>query len=458
MTGSGHVGVVGRPTMNSFSVLAEASPQASPALRPSPCLQPSAFHGLSSPMLCAGSPALCPAAGAPQALPVQMPSMPGARPAGTSILTYLSESVRVQADGGHAWLPESAQPSSVRVRSISGSLSNAEQFQVSSGHWLSHDSQELPQMQFVRSITGPVMPAGSGTFMRLDDASPASSVMRQISSGHPPQQSVLAVAQHLAAAHGAPPMQTAPAHMEAHPQHLVLGHAHDVTPRGSLVLQAPATHPAAAHHHEAVPHASPVMQVGAPPRLSRTWTPSQLGSGCASAGSAVAAGQPITTVLSSPAAHAVMSSPAHAVLSSPVVGPLSSPVVGPLSSPVVGPVMCRTVSNGAAHAAPLGSPQAWTTVTTRRRTSRASVPGPAASGLPPDPAALTRLTTAGDCIDLYYTQKEEFFRGWTREAKQSRSFKAKKQTDYQVEKRKNQSMRDKASMANFMAGEAEDAF
>mmetsp|Transcript_33923 Transcript_33923/g.77130 ORF Transcript_33923/g.77130 Transcript_33923/m.77130 type:complete len:124 (-) Transcript_33923:57-428(-) len=123
--------------------------------------------------------------------------------------------------------------------------------------------------------------------------------------------------------------------------------------------------------------------------------------------------------------------------------------------------MCRTISGGSSHgAAPLGSPQSWTTVTTRRRTARASVTTPAdpVTAGPPEMTTLSRLKTEGDAIDLYYTQTEGFNRGWTREAKQSRSVKAKKQTDYQIEKRKQQSMRTKAAMAMGMAEEAADGF
>lgn len=62
---------------------------------------------------------------------------------------------------------------------------------------------------------------------------------------------------------------------------------------------------------------------------------------------------------------------------------------------------------------------------------------------PPAEVDLHRQRTTGDSIDLCYDQKEHFVRGWTRDAKQSRSVKLKKRTDYQVDKRRQQSLRDK---------------
>eukprot|EP00931_Biecheleriopsis_adriatica_P074227 TRINITY_DN48339_c0_g1_i1.p1 TRINITY_DN48339_c0_g1~~TRINITY_DN48339_c0_g1_i1.p1 ORF type:complete len:342 (-),score=57.83 TRINITY_DN48339_c0_g1_i1:27-1052(-) len=98
-----------------------------------------------------------------------------------------------------------------------------------------------------------------------------------------------------------------------------------------------------------------------------------------------------------------------------------------------------------------GSPS-WTTVTTQRRQPTV----PKMSDLPP-PAAASAPTqqTTGDLGDMYYDQKEQFGRGWTREMKGSRSVKMKKKVDYQVDKRRQQSMRDKAAM---MADVDEDDF
>lgn len=50
----------------------------------------------------------------------------------------------------------------------------------------------------------------------------------------------------------------------------------------------------------------------------------------------------------------------------------------------------------------------------------------------------------GDYVDLYYDQKELFVRGWSRDAKQTHNLKGKKRIDHQIEKRRQQSMRDKA--------------
>jgi len=68
------------------------------------------------------------------------------------------------------------------------------------------------------------------------------------------------------------------------------------------------------------------------------------------------------------------------------------------------------------------------------------------------------LKTEGDSVDLYYEQKEVFVRGWRREHKQSRSVKNKRQVDYQIEKKKQQSTRDKAGLTVGFAEEAADVF
>lgn len=62
----------------------------------------------------------------------------------------------------------------------------------------------------------------------------------------------------------------------------------------------------------------------------------------------------------------------------------------------------------------------------------------------------------GDSVDLYYNQKERFVRGYTRAAKQTRSVKGKRQIEYQVDKRRQQSMRDKAMFSASMYGECSD--
>lgn len=55
------------------------------------------------------------------------------------------------------------------------------------------------------------------------------------------------------------------------------------------------------------------------------------------------------------------------------------------------------------------------------------------------------LRASGDIVDAAYEQKEFFERSGRREAKQSWSVKARKKTDYQVEKRKQQSQKQKAA-------------
>lgn len=121
-----------------------------------------------------------------------------------------------------------------------------------------------------------------------------------------------------------------------------------------------------------------------------------------------------------------------------VVG-VASPALQPAtpilrSSPMLTPVMSP------------GSPT-WTTVSAPRRRQGQLEPPPLSSdalGGPPQ-VILTRYRTAGDCAELYYDQKELFVKGWTRDAKQSRSVKMKKRVDYQVEKRRQQSARDRSA-------------
>jgi len=344
--------------------------------------------------------------------------------AGPSVVKYVSESLRLQGENGAVVVPSSLpqdalQPSVGRCRSLSGQLVGQE-LHVLPPQRLSFDSQELPTAQFAGCSSSGLPPrTSSGVFSQLEDASPASSelgpqpllgrqvsgseqlmLVRQVSGGtQPPQRSILGVAQALAAAHGGP-------HPEAH-----------VVARDTL-------------HH-----ASPVIQAGSP-RLSRAWSPPPpLGVGASAATAPLAV------------ASAVLGSPTAAA------PPMPAAVLG---SPTAGPVMCRTISGGSAHSAALGSPS-WTTVTTRRKSARGGG-GAAAEPGPPPPAELTRLRTEGDTVDLYYSQKDVFHRGWSRDAKQSWSVKAKRKTDYQVDKRRQQSMRDRAAMAASMAEEAADDF
>lgn len=114
------------------------------------------------------------------------------------------------------------------------------------------------------------------------------------------------------------------------------------------------------------------------------------------------------------------------------------PVPPPLT---LGYAMGPTLSS-ASPTAP-GSPS-WTTVTTRRK--QTLEPKPVVAKPVPAPQ-LQRMNTTGDATDLYYAQKEVFVRGWTHDAKHTRSVKQKKRVDYQVEKRRQQSERDRAAMA-----------
>ena len=102
-----------------------------------------------------------------------------------------------------------------------------------------------------------------------------------------------------------------------------------------------------------------------------------------------------------------------------------------------------TVGPALSSPAAPGSPS-WTTVTTRRK--QTLEPKPFVAQPVPAPQ-LQRMNTTGDAADLYYTQKEVFVRGWTHDAKHTRSVKQKKRVDYQVEKRRQQSERDRAAMA-----------
>ena len=139
--------------------------------------------------------------------------------------------------------------------------------------------------------------------------------------------------------------------------------------------------------------------------------------------------------------------------------PLGSPMATVPTSPP-SPVFTRQMSPPCSPAftrqfSPPGSP-AWTTVSNPRR--KPAMPGaahavPVRTGPPPQgqqapEPKLQRLPTAGDSVDLYYDQKEMFVKGWTKEAKSTRSVKQKKRVDYQVDKRRQQSQRDRAAMAD----------
>lgn len=92
----------------------------------------------------------------------------------------------------------------------------------------------------------------------------------------------------------------------------------------------------------------------------------------------------------------------------------------------------------------------WTTVEAKRK---GGFPKPL-DDVPPLPAsalgegvimaeAAVGPGISGEAVDLYYDKKELFIKGWSHDDKAPRSIKAKKRIDYQVEKRKQQSARDR---------------
>jgi len=83
----------------------------------------------------------------------------------------------------------------------------------------------------------------------------------------------------------------------------------------------------------------------------------------------------------------------------------------------------------------------WTTVSTKVKK------GGGVAAPRPEVKESNAVKTTGEAVDLYYDQKELFVKGWTRDAKQSRNTKMKRKVDYQVDKRRQQSERDKAAMA-----------
>lgn len=103
---------------------------------------------------------------------------------------------------------------------------------------------------------------------------------------------------------------------------------------------------------------------------------------------------------------------------------------------------------------PPSSP-AWTTVDKQPKRRGMKLPDDVPP-LPPDAlgsaaapteVVINRTRPTGDLVDLYYDQKELFVKGWSREDKGTRSVKGKKRLDYQVDKRKQQSSRDKGGGA-----------
>lgn len=118
------------------------------------------------------------------------------------------------------------------------------------------------------------------------------------------------------------------------------------------------------------------------------------------------------------------------------------PYVSPLAMPEL--PFSRTTSGGLSALTP-GSP-AWTTVCQRRTGSKQNSQAIPPMDLPPaEPAQLGRNRTAGNADDLYYNQKEGNTKARDRNERQSWNTKSKRKTEYQVEKRREQSSRDKSA-------------
>lgn len=351
---------------NSFSVLAEASPQASPCLRASPYLPatPGLCFAASSPIVYAqASPHLCPASpqargswvfphstssSAVHALP---PPVPFLLPAAVSDLPQplLSRTIT----------PEVVQPTLItRVRSMTGPLPP----EAASPH-----SKQRNSVNASSGLASGMMLSGT-----LDGPVPAPSTLKV-----------------------------------EHPSTVIHGHASSHwcrRPSSDQPLLVASNNPTC----------SPTMApCASPPTLCRQLSPLALTpTGC----------------------------------TAPAMSPVAMlPLV--LPSVAAGPTLGRTISGGSS---PGGGN--WTTVAPQRRQSKAK----GCQDAPPPAQEVSRLRAEGDTIDLYYHQKEEFVRGWTRDHKQSRSVKSKKQTDFQIEKRRQQSMRDKSAFVNGFSMEADE--
>eukprot|EP00933_Yihiella_yeosuensis_P054702 TRINITY_DN53218_c0_g1_i1.p1 TRINITY_DN53218_c0_g1~~TRINITY_DN53218_c0_g1_i1.p1 ORF type:complete len:357 (-),score=61.01 TRINITY_DN53218_c0_g1_i1:97-1167(-) len=162
----------------------------------------------------------------------------------------------------------------------------------------------------------------------------------------------------------------------------------------------------------------------------------------------------VTTVIGSP-----MASPQRSPSISLTAGPIyqTRPVTSISASPVTSmtsSMFTRQISGDSCVAPSSPSAGAWTVVQAPQRRKAAGVGTGVA--VVKTAAAPSSPKDQGDAVDLYYDQKELFMRGHTRDLKQSRSFKAKKKTDYQVDKRRQQSERDKAANLAAMGGDMDD--
>jgi len=127
----------------------------------------------------------------------------------------------------------------------------------------------------------------------------------------------------------------------------------------------------------------------------------------------------LTSAASAARGHAIVAPGGAVVSSSPAIVRAVSPRISVTQSPT-------------------GGGGAWTTVAKPKRVPKdKSEAALAPSDVPKND---------GEAVDIYYDSKELFVRGFTRDMKQSRNFKAKKKTDYQVNKRKEQSNRDRGGM------------
>lgn len=153
----------------------------------------------------------------------------------------------------------------------------------------------------------------------------------------------------------------------------------------------------------------------------------------------------------------------------PVVAtsPISSPSVAASSSPPAPPT--TSLPDARLHAEPepptiQPEEDEWATVVTRKKKKQSSRSAEVITASPPEdldqhkhaeaPAQASPFVMDG-CVDLY-EEKESFYRGWQRSAKQSRSVKSKRKVDYQVDKRKAQSTRDRGRNMAMFAGDGSD--
>eukprot|EP00930_Biecheleria_cincta_P030620 TRINITY_DN21200_c0_g1_i1.p1 TRINITY_DN21200_c0_g1~~TRINITY_DN21200_c0_g1_i1.p1 ORF type:complete len:383 (+),score=45.84 TRINITY_DN21200_c0_g1_i1:169-1149(+) len=131
----------------------------------------------------------------------------------------------------------------------------------------------------------------------------------------------------------------------------------------------------------------------------------------------------------------------------------------PATSCVASPTGFVTITSPASPVNVAAGSPTWTTVVARPRRVAASqhvTVRPAAQAQTALPEQASGLAGEGAAVDLFYDQKELFARGWSRDSKQSRSVKMKKRVDYQIDKRRQQSERDRAANMAFAFDEEDE--